>query len=52
MPYRKMLVVTGVMLGFVLLVMVGEQAFEMQQAGWIRTTQINWLTDKMLGWKT
>ena len=50
LPYRKMLVVTGIMLGFVLLVMVGEQAFEMQQAGWIRTTQINWLADKIPAW--
>jgi high-affinity iron transporter len=50
LPYRKMLVVTGVMLGFVLLVMVGEQAFEMQQAGWIRTTQIDWLANKIPAW--
>jgi high-affinity iron transporter len=50
LPYRKMLIVTGVMLGFVLLVMVGEQAFEMQQAGWIRTTQIGWLADKIPAW--
>jgi high-affinity iron transporter len=50
LPYRKMLVVTGVMLGFVLLVMVGEQAFEMQQAGWIGTTQIGWLADKIPAW--
>jgi high-affinity iron transporter len=50
LPYRKMLIVTGVMLGFVLLVMVGEQAFEMQQAGWIRTTQINWLANKIPAW--
>ncbi len=50
LPYRKMLVITGVMLGFVLLVMVGEQAFEMQQANWIRTTQINWLADKIPAW--
>jgi high-affinity iron transporter len=50
LPYRKMLVSTGVMLGVVLLVMVGEQAFEMQQAGWIRTTQINWLADKIPAW--
>ena len=35
MPYRKMLIITGVMLGFVLLVMVGEEAYEMQQAGWL-----------------
>ena len=40
LPYKKMLVATGVLLGVVLLVMVGEQAFEMQQAGWIGTTRI------------
>jgi high-affinity iron transporter len=50
LPYRKMLVITGVMLGFVLLVMVGEQAFEMQQANWIHTTQIDWLADKIPAW--
>jgi high-affinity iron transporter len=50
LPYRKMLVFTGVMLGFVLLVMVGEQAFEMQQANWIRTTQIDWLAAKIPAW--
>jgi high-affinity iron transporter len=44
LPYRKMLVLTGIMLGFVLLVMVGEQAQEMQLAGWIPTTKIDWLT--------
>jgi high-affinity iron transporter len=43
LPYRKMLILTGVMLGFVLLVMVGEQAQEMQLAHWIPTTQIGWL---------
>jgi high-affinity iron transporter len=40
LPYRRMLVVTGILLGFVFLVMVGEQAFEMQQANWIGTTNI------------
>src|SRR4029077_2558610 len=30
LPYRKMLITTGVLLGVVLLVMVGEQAQEMQ----------------------
>jgi high-affinity iron transporter len=40
LPYRKMLIVTGVMLGGVLLVMVGEQAQEMQLARWIPTTTI------------
>ena len=41
LPYRKMLILTGIMLGAVLLVMVGEQAQEMQQAGWISTTPVN-----------
>jgi high-affinity iron transporter len=40
MPYRKMLVLTGMMLGAVLLVMVGEQAQEMQLAHWLPTTMI------------
>src|SRR4029079_3053474 len=35
LPYRRMLVFTGVMLGLVLLVMVGEQAQEMQLAQWL-----------------
>jgi high-affinity iron transporter len=50
LPYRKMLVLTGIMLGFVLLVMVGEQAQEMQLAGWIRTTQIDSLAKIIPGW--
>ncbi len=40
LPYKRMLVVTGVMLGVVLVVMVGEQVQEMQQAGWIGTTDL------------
>ncbi len=40
LPYKKMLVLTGVMLGIVLLVMVGEQVQEMQQAGWLSTTEV------------
>jgi high-affinity iron transporter len=44
LPYRKMLVLTGTLLGVVLLVMVGEQAQEMQLAGWIPTTKIDWLS--------
>lgn len=43
LPYRKMLVATGILLGVVLLVMVGEQAQEMQLAHWISTTPIPWL---------
>ena len=41
LPYKKMLVLTGVMLGAVLLVMVGEQAQEMQQAGWLSETRFH-----------
>src|SRR5438067_7779122 len=52
LPYRKMLITTGVLLGVVLLVMVGEQAQEMQLAHWISTTPIAWLvpiTPRWLG---
>ena len=49
LPYRKMLVFTGFMLGVVLLVMVGEQAQEMQLAHWIPTTTIAWL-QRMPAW--
>ena len=41
LPYKKMLIVTGVLLGGVLLVMVGESVQEMQQAGWLATTPLN-----------
>lgn len=40
LPYRRMLVATGILLGFVLIVMVGEGAQEMQLAGWLSTTDI------------
>jgi high-affinity iron transporter len=50
LPYRKMLVLTGIMLGVVLLVMVGEQAQEMQLAHWIPTTPIRWLAKFTPGW--
>jgi high-affinity iron transporter len=43
LPYKKMLILTGVLLAVVLFIMVGEQVFEMQQAGWIGTTTISWL---------
>lgn len=41
LPYKQMLVLTGVMLAGVLLVMVGESVQEMQQAAWIPATPIN-----------
>src|SRR5437667_5845617 len=50
LPYRKMLITTGILLGMVLLVMVGEQAQEMQLAHWIPTTQISRLADVIPPW--
>ncbi|MDB4910396.1 MAG: hypothetical protein JWO39_1219 [Gemmatimonadetes bacterium] len=50
LPYRKMLVFTGVMLGVVLLVMVGEQAQEMQLAHWLPTTPIASLERLIPAW--
>ena len=50
LPYRKMLITTGILLGMVLLVMVGEQAQEMQLAHWIPTTQIDRLANVIPPW--
>ena len=50
LPYRKMLITTGVLLGVVLLVMVGEQAQEMQLAHWISTTPIESLVPMIPKW--
>src|SRR5438034_7167397 len=50
LPYRKMLITTGILLGLVLLVMVGEQAQEMQLAQWIHTTPIAFLEPYIPGW--
>jgi high-affinity iron transporter len=50
LPYRKMLITTGVLLGVVLLVMVGEQGQEMQLANWISRTEIPWLVDVLPPW--
>jgi high-affinity iron transporter len=48
LPYKRLLIITGVLLLFVLLVQVGEEVNEMQLAGWIGTTQITWL--QIPGW--
>ncbi len=48
LPYKRMLVLTGIMLGGVLLIMVGEQAQEMQLAHWLPTTPIPWLDGIMV----
>src|SRR4029077_5782786 len=50
LPYRKMLITTGILLGMVLLVMVGEQAQEMQLAHWISHTEIPWLAPLTPQW--
>src|SRR5207253_9357065 len=50
LPYKKMLIGTGVLLGVVLLVMVGEQAQEMQLAHWIPTTPISLLERSIPKW--
>jgi high-affinity iron transporter len=43
LPYKRLLIITGGLLVFVLFVMVGEEVNEMQLAGWIGTTNISWL---------
>ncbi|MBO0708446.1 MAG: FTR1 family protein [Candidatus Dormibacteraeota bacterium] len=40
LPYKRMLTLTGVMLGAVLLVMVGEEIQELQLAGWMTSTAL------------
>ena len=50
LPYRRMLVLTGILLGGVLIVMVGEQVQEMQLAHWISTTEIKPLTGVVPAW--
>jgi high-affinity iron transporter len=43
LPYKKMLIVTGVMIGAVLLQMVGNTAHIMQVVGWMPIRPIRWL---------
>jgi high-affinity iron transporter len=50
LPYKKMLILTGAMLGAVLLVMVGEQAQEMQLAHWLPTTVLPALANRIPAW--
>ena len=50
LPYKQMLIATGVLLGVVLLVMVGEQAQEMQLAHWLPTTPVQRLTAIIPSW--
>ena len=50
LPYRKMLITTGILLGVVLLVMVGEEAQEMQLANWISKTEVPGLAAVLPPW--
>jgi high-affinity iron transporter len=50
LPYRRMLILTGILLGIVLVVMVGEQAQEMQLAHWIPATPIPALVPVIPTW--
>ena len=43
LPYKKMLVVTGVLIGFVLLTMVGHTVHVIQSVGWLPITPISGL---------
>jgi high-affinity iron transporter len=49
LPYKKMLILTGIMLCVVLFVMTGETVQEMQQAGWIPTTNLGWNIPDWMG---
>lgn len=44
LPYKRMLVWTGILIGVVLLVMVGNTAHIMQLVGWLPVHPIRWLT--------
>jgi high-affinity iron transporter len=50
LPYRRMLIITGILLGVVLLVMVGEQVQEMQLAHWLPTTDLPTLARFLPDW--
>ncbi|MDX1991006.1 MAG: FTR1 family protein, partial [bacterium] len=43
LPYKRMLIVTGIMIGGVLIVMVGNTVHVMQAVGWLPITPINGL---------
>ena len=49
LPYKKMLIVTGVLIGVVLVVMVGQTARTMQGTGWLPITPLDWDIPSSLG---
>lgn len=44
LPYKKMLIYTGIMIGAVLLVMTGNTVHVLQVVGWLPTHPIRWLS--------
>ena len=49
LPYKKMLIVTGVLIALVLVVMVGQTARTMQGTGWLPITPLDWEIPPSLG---
>ena len=49
LPYKKMLIATGGLIGFVLVVMVGQTARTMQGTGWLPITPLDWDIPSSLG---
>ena len=49
LPYKRMLVVTGVMLGVVLVVMVGGSARTLQDVGWLSSTPVGVAVPGLVG---
>jgi len=49
LPYKKMLIVTGVLIGVVLVVMVGQTARTMQGTGWLPIHPLDWDIPASLG---
>jgi high-affinity iron transporter len=50
LPHKKMLIVTGVMIGAVLIQMVGKTTHVMQVIGWLPIHPIRWLADLLPYW--
>ncbi len=50
LPHKKMLIVTGIMIGVVLIQMTGNTLHVLQVVGWLPTTPIRWLTPFVPYW--
>lgn len=49
LPYKRLLIITRLLLAMVLVVMVGKKVQEMQQAGWLHTSALNRAIPDWLG---